>query len=272
MYEYIHQGASVAECTNDKISDGWFDGNTDQRFVIWFFRDPNNNCQWKYHDRYTTNGVSELKPKLEQTMLNLIGASAACTGATATLVTTQATSPPSDTTTTTTPPSKPTSDGRCPIVIDTRSQLEWDEGHAPCAHRLEIQDDPKLVAKVLTLANGDLSYPVQLYCRSGNRSGKAQKIMQEQKWTHVTNAGGWKSGQAEAIKKLCDCKTSTNTGKSTSAPATASTQTAKATTVQPKTTGTKVKTTKFKMASMLQIPTWEQHLHASITISYDSHC
>ena len=98
-------------------------------------------------------------------------------------------------------------DERCPIVIDVRTQLEWDEGHAPCAHRLEIQNDPGLVAKVEALANGDRSHPVQVYCRSGNRSGQAQKILKDRKWTHVTNAGGWQSGQADAIKKLCDCKT-----------------------------------------------------------------
>merc|ERR1712037_1079922 len=31
-------GASVAECTNDKISTNWFDGDTEARYMIWFFR------------------------------------------------------------------------------------------------------------------------------------------------------------------------------------------------------------------------------------------
>lgn len=97
-------------------------------------------------------------------------------------------------------------DGRCPIVIDVRTQLEWDAGHAPCAHRLEIQNDPTLVTKVLSLAKGDLNYPVQVYCRSGFRAGKAKKLLQDQKWTAVSNAGGWESGQVDAIKKLCDCE------------------------------------------------------------------
>lgn len=98
-------------------------------------------------------------------------------------------------------------DGKCPIVIDVRSQIEWDAGHAPCAHRLEIQNDPTLVTKVVALAKGDQKHPVQVYCRSGFRAGKAQKILEALGWSAVSNAGGWESGQADAIKKLCDCKT-----------------------------------------------------------------
>ena len=104
---------------------------------------------------------------------------------------------------------------RCPLVIDTRTQLEWDAGHAPCAHRLEIQNDPAavpdilFVLQVLSLVKGDLTHPVQLYCSTGDHAGRAvraQKLLQKEKWTRVTNAGGWESGQADAIKKLCDCK------------------------------------------------------------------
>jgi len=54
-------------------------------------------------------------------------------------------------------------DRRCPIVIDVRTQLEWDAGHASCAHRLEIQDNPSLEAKVLALAKGDRTHPLQVY-------------------------------------------------------------------------------------------------------------
>merc|ERR1712187_232250 len=88
-------------------------------------------------------------------------------------------------------------------------------GHASCAHRLEIQKDHSLVDKVLSLANGDRSHPVQLYCRSGNRAGQALKILKAKQWTSVTNAGGWKSGQADAIQKLCECTTKTSVGTTT---------------------------------------------------------
>lgn len=221
-------GASIAECTNDKMATSWFGGQTDPRYVIWFFRNVTKQCQWDYHDRYSTNSFKD--PNYHKTiMLKLLGDSIACaptptpttppTGKTTTSTTLPQTTPPT-TTTTLLPVSTqmPPADGRCPIVIDTRTQLEWDEGHAACAHRLEIQDNPSLVAEVSKLANGDLSYPVQLYCRSGNRAGTAQKIMQDKKWTSVTNAGGWTSGEVEAIKKLCECTTTTANPTTTAAP------------------------------------------------------
>jgi len=138
-------------------------------------------------------------------MLSLIGASAACTGAVVpATIKTKVNTTTIKTVATAKPTTQAASGDRCPIVIDVRTKLEWGEGHASCAQRLEIQDDPSLVDKVSTLANGDLSYPVYVYCRSGNRSGKAQKVLQDKKWTRVVNAGGWASGHTN-IQKLCDC-------------------------------------------------------------------
>jgi len=181
--------------------------------VIWFFRDPSNKCEWKYHDRYTTNGVADLESKLRTTMLSLIGASANCTGAVVPSTTKASKTVDSKTTSTVAAAksTQPASDSRCPIVIDVRTKSEWDEGHASCAHRLEIQDDPSLVDKVSTLANGDLSYPVYVYCKSGTRSGSAMKVLQDKKWTSVSGPGGWAT-EADAIEKLCDCKDARETG------------------------------------------------------------
>lgn len=75
-----NNGAHVAECTNDKMSTDWFKGTTADRYVIWFFRNPADSCKWKYHGRFSTNDMSEVKSNLQQTMLILLGASAACTG------------------------------------------------------------------------------------------------------------------------------------------------------------------------------------------------
>ena len=215
----VNQGASVAECTNDAMSADWFDRDTDARYVIWFYREPNDNCEWKYQTRVSTNNMRDVKSSLQKIMSNLLTLSAPCTNDAApdkpgkvpkqpprnieSAVTTLRKQKDDSGSAATTLPA----DDRCPIVVDTRTQLEWDEGHAPCAHRLEIQNDPGLVDTLETLVNGDRSHPVQVYCRSGNRSGKAQSILKGMGWTHVTNAGGWQSGQADAIKKLCDCKT-----------------------------------------------------------------
>ena len=92
---------------------------------------------------------------------------------------------------------------RCPVVIDVRSEADWSAGHARCAHNIEIPMDDIFEFEVLVLAKGDRSQPVQVYCNAGRRAARAVKVLQERGWSNVTNAGGWKSGQAESIKKLC---------------------------------------------------------------------
>lgn len=175
--------------------------------MIWFFRDPSNKCEWKYYDRYTAAG-DDLESKFSTTILSLIGASAACTGAVVPVVPSTTTSQKvgkiiNTTTIKTDEPTKQAS--RCPIVVDVRTKLEWDEGHASCAQRLEIQNDPSLVDKVSALANGDLNYPVYVYCQTGIRSGDAMKILKDKGWTSLSGPGGWKT-DADDIEKLCDCE------------------------------------------------------------------
>lgn len=61
------------------------------------------------------------------------------------------------------------------------------------------------------LANGDRGRRVYVYCRVGGRSGAAQQILQARGWTNVVNAGGWESGQVDAIKNLCGCDSTLTT-------------------------------------------------------------
>ena len=89
-----------------------------------------------------------------------------------------------------------------------RTPEEWNEkGHAGCAHRLEIQSkDQTVVDKLLLLANADKGYPLQLYCGSGKRAGNAQKILQHQGWTRVTNVGGWNNDETQKkVEEYCAC-------------------------------------------------------------------
>jgi len=202
-------GASMGECTSNEISKDWFQRVTYMRYIIWFFRDPANKCQWKYHERYSTNDLSTLESKLQETISTLLDISAPCTGhQKSTAAKIKTTAAPTTTTKAATTKTLP-ADGRCPIVVDVRTQAEWDAGHAPCAHRLEIQYYNDLEKDLLKIAKGDRTHPVQLYCRSGNRAGKSKSILEHKKWTHVTNAGGWESGQIDSIKKLCKCTSST---------------------------------------------------------------
>lgn len=74
------------------------------------------------------------------------------------------------------------------VVIDVRSKSEYDEGH------IAVTDQQ------LNVMNGEFQEAIQemdksktyyLYCRSGNRSGQAARIMQQAGFENVYNVGGF---------------------------------------------------------------------------------
>ena len=74
------------------------------------------------------------------------------------------------------------------VVIDVRTRQEYDAGH--------LADTDHL----FDFLNGDFQNAVQdldpsktyyLYCRSGNRSGQAARIMQKEGFEQVYNVGGF---------------------------------------------------------------------------------
>jgi len=80
------------------------------------------------------------------------------------------------------------------IVIDVRSVEEVKTGIIQDAIHIEWTQIDKEITKI------DLTkdQPIYLYCRSGNRSGKAAVILEKIGFTNVINAGGID----EAAKKL----------------------------------------------------------------------
>jgi phage shock protein E len=72
------------------------------------------------------------------------------------------------------------------LIIDVRTTEEWQSGHLSDAHHIEWQD---IGNKIISLAD-DKDAIIYLYCRSGNRSGKAMTILKQQGYTNVINAGG----------------------------------------------------------------------------------
>ena len=68
-------------------------------------------------------------------------------------------------------------------VVDVRTQDEWNKGHLEGALHIEWQDILHLSSDI----NKDEK--IYLYCRSGNRSGKATKILEEAGYINVVNAG-----------------------------------------------------------------------------------
>ena len=69
------------------------------------------------------------------------------------------------------------------IVIDVRTEAEWNTGHLEGALRIEWQDILKVPSDI------QKDEEIFLYCRSGNRSGKATKILIEAGYVNAKNAG-----------------------------------------------------------------------------------
>lgn len=74
------------------------------------------------------------------------------------------------------------------IVIDVRTQDEYDEGHlAETDHQYDVMNGEFQSQ----LENFDKDETYYLYCRSGNRSGQAARIMKKAGFEKVYNVGGF---------------------------------------------------------------------------------
>ena len=72
------------------------------------------------------------------------------------------------------------------LIIDVRTLEEWNTGHLASAQHIPLQN----ISEGLMSLAINKNRTVHLYCRSGNRSGKAKIIMQQLGYTNVINAGG----------------------------------------------------------------------------------
>lgn len=76
-------------------------------------------------------------------------------------------------------------------VIDVRTPQEYAGGHLSGAANLDVFE-PDFVEQFEALGiNKD--EPVYLYCRSGNRSGKAARLLRERGYSEAYNVGGYDS-------------------------------------------------------------------------------
>lgn len=74
------------------------------------------------------------------------------------------------------------------VVIDVRSQQEYDEGHlAKTDMQLDLMNGE--FEDSLDELEKDKTY--YLYCRTGNRSGQAARIMKSEGFEKVYNIGGF---------------------------------------------------------------------------------
>lgn len=74
------------------------------------------------------------------------------------------------------------------IVIDVRTQGEYEEGHLAETDQHHDLLNGDFKAQIDSLDKDETYY---LYCRSGNRSGQAAKMMVEKGFENVYNIGGY---------------------------------------------------------------------------------
>ena len=75
------------------------------------------------------------------------------------------------------------------VIIDVRTKEEWDSGHIEGATHIPLKN----LSNKIDEFTKDYNEEILLYCRSGNRSGKAKKLLDEIGYTNTKNLGGIES-------------------------------------------------------------------------------
>ena len=75
------------------------------------------------------------------------------------------------------------------VMIDVRTDEEWNAGHIEGAIHIPLSEIERDIENYKISKDEE----ILLYCRSGNRSGRAKVILDELGYTNTTNIGGIKS-------------------------------------------------------------------------------
>lgn len=73
------------------------------------------------------------------------------------------------------------------MIVDVRTPGEFAQGHLPNAINVPYQH----ISEAFAANNIAKDAPVVVYCRSGNRSGKAQQMLMRDGYTNVFNGMGY---------------------------------------------------------------------------------
>ena len=77
--------------------------------------------------------------------------------------------------------------GKDAIILDVRTQMEWDEGHIPSAKHIVLNLIPTEIDQIKAWEK-----PIIAVCRSGGRSGQATQFL-KQNGLDVINGGPWQN-------------------------------------------------------------------------------
>ena len=85
-----------------------------------------------------------------------------------------------------------------PILIDVRTDAEWNDGYIETAIHIPLD---KILQKI-EFATENKEQTIYLYCRSGQRSVKAEKALQSIGYTNAKNIGGIKQASSNLQLKI----------------------------------------------------------------------
>lgn len=78
------------------------------------------------------------------------------------------------------------------ILIDVRTKEEFQSGHLKNAINLPVDEISETIEKIVPNKNTN----IELYCRSGRRSGIAKEKLEAKGYTNVKNLGGYEALKA----------------------------------------------------------------------------
>jgi phage shock protein E len=79
------------------------------------------------------------------------------------------------------------------LLLDVRSPDEFESGHIEGAKLLPHDQVAAHIEEIAGWLDGDRSKPIVVYCRSGNRSGKAKRTLEQAGFTQVIDLGAMSS-------------------------------------------------------------------------------
>lgn len=82
------------------------------------------------------------------------------------------------------------------IILDVRTKEEYDSGHIENSILIPVNDIEKEVENIFK----DKEQKILVYCRSGNRSSQASKLLVKMGYTNVYDFGGIKDWPYEIVK------------------------------------------------------------------------
>ena len=85
-----------------------------------------------------------------------------------------------------------------PILIDVRTDDEWNNGYIETAIHIPLD----MILQKIELVTHNKDHKIYLYCRSGNRSGIAEKALQGIGYINAKNIGGIKEASSTLKLKI----------------------------------------------------------------------